>query len=342
MADFSTVFASSIGSTVTLSDPAGRSLVTGTLQQIVVGPPRKIIIRVNKSGTGFTSTNDHEFTETKIDTIERGADVTALSSPRLEPQGGNLTVFCDYTGVIKSGELPITVQMKRWKGITDVSSSTTWSVSNNNATATISAGGLVTITAISASGYVTVSSDRDSVKRDAVITITTVLDPPPPAPPPPSQTITMTTTSTFTLISATAAPGTVICQNLIVTAPATPKYFSLTAPLTYYIHSDSTNKDGDSVLSGKWQYRNLDTAGAWTDVHATVAGSATYKDYFFENKAGSITLNATLNLNGQFQGNRLEFRIVMWQSSTNTLVSSSSQNPPFYIKSGSATVVWAG
>lgn len=94
---------------------------------------------------------------------EAGADVTATAAPSLDALPGQLFA-ASHTGVVAAEQLPRTVQATRRRGAAIVSGSTSWSVETVNCTATISAAGLVSITAVAASGRVTVVATRDGVE----------------------------------------------------------------------------------------------------------------------------------------------------------------------------------
>ncbi len=106
-------------------------------------------------------------------TIEAGADVTANSVPRLELAATSVTIAVDHTGTVQSGQLPRVVGVRRMRGDTNVSASTTWSIpSASGVTATIddtatASGGNITVTACNGSGYITVRGVRDSVTLKA-------------------------------------------------------------------------------------------------------------------------------------------------------------------------------
>ncbi len=62
----------------------------------------------------------------------------------------SVTVATDSAGTPKSGQLPVTSQITLYSGTVNVSASASYVISTNNCTASVSAGGLITVSAVSA------------------------------------------------------------------------------------------------------------------------------------------------------------------------------------------------
>jgi hypothetical protein len=195
--DFKTIYDTGVvGTFYTLTDQFGRNVVTGTLASKSAGPPKSLSITVTLANGSAT----HTYRETKLDSIESGADVTAVSTHRQEAASSAL-FYCTYTGAVKSGEVTRTIKVTRFKGTTDVSSSATWSVTAANCTATVGADGTVSVTAFTSTGWLAVASTYGGVTLTSTLITIAQLD---PAPPPPASgtTITSTQCSTFSLITS--------------------------------------------------------------------------------------------------------------------------------------------
>jgi hypothetical protein len=156
-----------------------RTISAGVLSSFVTVPSDYIYGRLELYAVAGTSGNlDIAISEPMVTTASsgqtthpiftpgpnsiNGADVTADVVPSLASLSG--TVFqADHLGVISAGQLPRTIQATRKRGNTDVSSSTSWSVSTSNCTASISSSGLISITAVTGTGQIEVISTRDGV-----------------------------------------------------------------------------------------------------------------------------------------------------------------------------------
>ncbi|HEY0011549.1 MAG TPA: hypothetical protein VGB79_01705 [Allosphingosinicella sp.] len=118
-----------------------------------------------------------------------------------------------------------------------------------------------------------------------------------------------------------------------MTGPTSPKYLSLTFPLTYQVHTSAADKVGDAAISFKIQYRNITTSGAWTDLTATIPGGVAQVLSNGTSYDGSINYSTTWS--GSVAGQTYEFQLLAWRAGGATM------GDVFYVKSGTLTVQWA-
>jgi hypothetical protein len=232
--------------------------------------------------------------------VENGADVTANNEAAMTLPAA--PVFnADFTGTITT-TMPRVVRCYRFRGSSDVSSSTTWSVTPTGCSATIDSTGSISISAVTATGKIVVTSVRDGktlTDEFAVIKNT--------AAPPVSgggggggggggtaSDTTIASTSSTSYGGANAGPMTVTAQAGGVV--------SLSAPLTF-----STSGSGGSA-AGKWQWRVV--GGSWADV-ASEIGSAT-PAVTSEPESGYIEVNQSKT--GLTSGTDYEFQLLLRRS----------------------------
>ncbi len=200
----------------------------------------------------------------RVSPSQSGADVTAQNQARLEVPAG-VTVNADYTGLVLTGQLPRDLTVKRFRGTTDVSSTTTWSVATVSCTASINSSGVVTLSAVSSTGKIAVTAVRDGITLNGEILVTKVT---------PAAPVSGGSgggggggTATDPTISATSSTsyGAANSDVLRVTA-GSAGVVDLSAALTF-----STAGSGGSAL-GKWQWRAI--GGSFADVAAEIASTS--------------------------------------------------------------------
>jgi hypothetical protein len=197
---------------------------------------------------------------TKLAGIEAGADVTAGAVPTLSVPPST-TFNADFTGVIPSTAFPRSLTARRQRGNTDVSGSTTWTVATGGCTATIT-DGVVSITAVAASGFVDVISNRDGVELVGRIIVTKVV-----AAPPSSGGGGGGSASDSSIADVVSASyGTVHAGPMTVTAAA-GGVVTLSAALEF--DTTQASPAGTFGLYGKWQWRIV--GGSWADVASEIA-----------------------------------------------------------------------
>lgn len=200
------------------------------------------------------------------------ADVTAASVP-YHLAASTAEVFTgNYTGLIDAGQQPRNVKVTRYRGGTDVSASSTWTIQsavgctasvNNSAN---SNGGLVTINNVTGNGSVVVRSVRDGLVLESTISVTRSLSPPPQngggggSMNVQDSTFNTITSSAFTQITDTMTVSTGAAGEL-----------EFTAPLTLSVTNDG-NQGLLYDIRMKWQYRAVGS-GTWIDAAAEVASN---------------------------------------------------------------------
>jgi hypothetical protein len=217
------------------------------------------------------------------------ADTTALNQHGIKSPT-DIVVSADYTGAPLAGQLPQSRLVARLLGQTDVSVSTSYSVSAtgglsvtiNNAPGDAQRG-LVTLSApmTAASGVITVSTTYLNVTLYDDIKVTRADAPPPAASgggggggapgSPASTTISFDPDNSGTF----AAMGGPISVTI-----GSSGQVNLAAPLSYVADSSSDNGTGEtsqlSFLGAKWQSSNS-ASGPWTDVAGEIVGSEAWR-----------------------------------------------------------------
>jgi len=175
-------------------------------------------------------------------------------------------VVADHTGAILSGQLPRVVQAVRQRGDLDVSASTSWSVSTENVTATVSASGRVTISAVTTTGWVDVTGERDGVGLTERIAV--IVD---QLPPPSSGSGGGTSASDSTIATVDSATYGTVHAGPLTVRTGTAGEVACSAPLDFV--AEATAPTGSYGLRGKWQWRG--PLGTWADIAAEISESAT-------------------------------------------------------------------
>jgi len=216
-------------------------------------------------------------------TIEKVEDlVTATPTLQVPP---TLTFDANFSGGLIAGQVPRAYTATRRRGHLDVSGSTAWSLVTSGCTASISTGGIVTVTACTAPGFIDVTSARNGVTLTARTSILR------PTAPPPNVADSTASTTTIGAVSSNTY-GTVHAGPFNVTAGSAGQ-IALSAPLSYSTLGGLPT--GTFGLLGKWQ---IQIGGTWTDVAAEVAQSSNdvvldEGGAFFSLAIGGITINQT-------------------------------------------------
>lgn len=171
-------------------------------------------------------------------------------SPRIE--GPKTTTFqASFTGDILSGEVPRLLNVKRYIGNEDVSATTTWSLTSVGCTASVSAG-IVTVTAVTVGGSISVTSVRDGLTMVHEIEVLKNLAAPP---------VTGgggATIASDTTIDPTASTSLVTCGGPITVRAGAAGTINFSAYLSFT--TDATV--GLTNAAGRVRYRI--GAGAWS------------------------------------------------------------------------------
>lgn len=186
---------------------------------------------------------------------------TLQASSRHEPADASTVFTANYQGTLDSGQLPRTIQFKRFYGTTDVSSSATWTVvaqsGISGGTVTI-ANGIVTIPSgvtINSSAEIEIKSAYqgfDVTSRIAVIR----QDAAPPSTG--SGGGTTVNDSTFNSVSGTTLTA---ISDLMTVKTGSAGTITFSAPLT--INATAESPDGSFGAIGRWKYRPV--GGSFSD-----------------------------------------------------------------------------
>lgn len=190
-------------------------------------------------------------------------DLTAAAVPRQEGPATD-TISADYEGVISAGQLPINYAFKRFRGLLDVTTtSTTWAIVSQTGigieTVTVEDGVVtlpdgITMTAnatiivqSSRAGEPDISSELKLTRQDA------------PAPPPPPGGSTSDSVSSFSTFSGTSWTGV---TRILAVKTGSAGQIALSAPLTLPVSASAPTGVFDMEL--KWMLRPV--GGTFADV----------------------------------------------------------------------------
>lgn len=170
------------------------------------------------------------------------------------------TITADYLGVAESGQLPRVVTSQRYTGNTDDTANATWSYEtvSGTCTASVTADGELTITAVSSNCVVKLISVYNSVTLFRIFNVNLDV-----AEPPIVAGGSATDTSLSNVTSATHAA----ISNELTVPIGSSGNADLSATLT--VRPDTT-VDGTYEVYGKWQWWD---SAAWVDVAAEVASN---------------------------------------------------------------------
>lgn len=289
---------------------------SGTLVAKIAGPPRQLQVTLANYGITVTITEP----------AAAGADVTALSASRQTLSKYNAIVRCDDGGNALPGELPVTVIGRRFKGLTEVSSSATWSV--GGAGSYSQSNYVFSFSSIPTSSTVYISSVHNGETLTEAFQMTKVIDATVPA-------VSGASTSSFST-SGTTFTGT---MTTIYTSPAAftkrATYgVTLAADGLFQVHSSSSDKTGTGYVKGKWQY-SVDGSGIWTDA-GTDAPTDMPCNYTAATSSGSDGLvRVTATPTGLVDATNYLFR-VMLQIDTS---GHTTMTTPFYVTALTGSIV---
>jgi hypothetical protein len=214
--------------------------------------------------------------DARVASSQQGADVTADTVPRLElptPQ----TFQAAFDGTISAGQQPRDLQVRRFRGSVDVTSSTSWSATGVGCTASITSAGLLTISSVTASGRVDITGTRDGVPVSGSVETRVARADPPPASGSP------TASGSISLSSDSASFVTAVTATVTTTASGT----SVSISSDVFTVGDAGFANTEVV----WQRET--SPGTWSDVGAVVVPDF-YSEYFgFEFGYASISRTVT-------------------------------------------------
>jgi hypothetical protein len=225
------------------------------------------------------------------------ADITSATIPRHEPADSAATFTANYQGTLDVGQLPTNIQFRRFRGSTDVSTTSTWSIVSQSgitgATVTVS-NGVVTIptgVTIGSTGEIVVKSVRDSFEITSRVVITRI-----DAAPPNTGGSTGGTTvndSTFNTVTGTSLTA---ISDLMTVKTGSGGQIVFSAPLS--ILATAADPEGTFGAIGRWRYRTV--GGSFVDA-GTQADDSQPCEIFYDLEldryfriAGSISIGATV------------------------------------------------
>lgn len=224
-------------------------------------------------------------------------DLTSEAVPRHEPSDSSVSFTANYQGTLDTGQLPTNIQFKRYRGATDVSTSSTWTIvsqSGITGTTVTVTDGVVTIpsgSTIASTAEIVVKSSRDSFDITSRVAVTR-LD---AAPPNTGGTSGGTTVndSTFNTVTTTTLAA---ISDIMTVKTGSAGQIDFSAPLTIY--AAAASPDGTFGAIGQWKYRavggSFSNAGSQAD--ETTACEVFYDselDRYFRTP-GSISISATV------------------------------------------------
>jgi hypothetical protein len=221
---------------------------------------------------------------------------TLQASSRHEPADTAATFTANYQGTLDAGQLPKNIQLRRYRGTSDVSTSATWSVVSQGGVT----GGTVTVTngvvsipsgcTIPTTTELTVQSTMDGLDIKSKIALTR-LDAAPPSTG--GSGGTTVNDSSFDTVNSTTL--TAISDIMTVKTGASGQ-ISFSAPLNIY--ANPSTPVGTFGAVGRWKYRPI--SGSFTDA-GTQADDidpcvVLYDSEFdfYEMSPGSISVSATV------------------------------------------------
>jgi hypothetical protein len=225
------------------------------------------------------------------------ADITSATIPRHEPADSAATFTANYQGTLDVGQLPTNIQFRRFRGSTDVSTTSTWSIVSQSGvtggTVTVS-NGVVTIptgVSIGSTGEIVVKSARDSFEITSRIVLTRI-----DAAPPNTGGATGGTTvndSTFNTVTGTSLTA---ISDLMTVKTGSGGQIVFSAPLS--ILATAADPEGTFGAIGRWRYRTV--GGSFVDA-GTQADDSQPCEIFYDLEldryfriAGSISIGATV------------------------------------------------
>ncbi len=225
------------------------------------------------------------------------ADITSATIPRHEPADSAATFTANYQGTLDVGQLPTNIQFRRFRGSTDVSTTSTWSIVSQSGvtggTVTVS-NGVVTIptgVTIGSTGEIVVKSVRDSFEITSRVVITRI----DAAPPNTGGTTGGTTVNDSTFNTVTGTSLTAI-SDLMTVKTGSGGQIVFSAPLS--ILATAADPEGTFGAIGRWRYRTV--GGSFVDT-GTQADDSQPCEIFYDLEldryfriAGSISIGATV------------------------------------------------
>ncbi len=249
----------------------------------------------NRTAPG--GTNSTYADGTPIDDLrpaEPYADVTSTAVPRHEPNGISTAFTANHLGAIDAGQLPRTIQIKRFRGITDVSSGAVWTLVSqgavSGATVTVVNGAVVIPTGVGIppGTAIQVKSAHDGVDITGIISVTR-LD----AAPPSTGGSGGTTVTDNSLNSVTGTTMVALSDEMTV---HTGSAGSIAFGGGLSIIAPASSPVGTFGADMRWKYKSV--GGIFSDVGAanipeSVAAVVTLESGMYFSENGSINVAAS-------------------------------------------------
>jgi hypothetical protein len=234
------------------------------------------------------------------------------SADALMPDIPPVTIASDYTGTIISGQLPYNVLCQRFNNTTDVTASSSWSMTVESGTITASIGastGVVTITALSSNAAVmVVTSVHGGITRSRKLVVSKSTGAAPTGGSGGGSSATDTTFSNFNSTTHAA-----VSDELTVTA-GSAGIVTLSASLTVRM---TPKAEGTFPVLAKWEWWD---GAAWVEVAAEVESDpdCTVEEdaetgVLSYNPEGTLTVNTSKT--GLVAASSHKFRVVARNSS---------------------------
>jgi hypothetical protein len=210
----------------------------------------------------------------------------------ITPAATTITLSADYLGTIKPGQLPRAIAFACFAGGADVTGQTSWaveSVSSDGSAASISAGGLLTVSALaSTSSLIVVRAIYQGTVLRARVGAAVVLDPAPPA--------------TATNLSVTVpSPGDESTfppsPDAAVTVSASPGgQIRADMGASYFVGGNAPFPQTLSWTAiAKLAYRLAGSGGAWVDIGVQEVGTAARRGWLApgepESNSGGVNIS---------------------------------------------------
>jgi hypothetical protein len=243
----------------------------------------------------------------KLAGIETLADVTMLLTGT-----PTVNVAADYTGAVKSGELPLNVAFKLVRGTgTDVTTSAAWTATLKSGSATASIGsatGVLEITDLGATSEFEIIAVYSGVTRKFSLVANLNLDAAPTTGGGGGGAGGSASDASILGTSSTSY-GTANSDTLSVVAGGAGTV-TLTAPLNFKLQATL----GTCHMYGKWQWRAV--SGSWADVSAEILSSVeadSYNEPPVIRAPGYIAVNQSKT--GLTSGTTYEFQLLLRMTS---------------------------
>lgn len=302
-------------------------ILSGTLgswsQTIPSGTNPIWAITATALGTGATDTIATGEWATPVIQAKNGADGNDGSpgspgspgapSINLDVTKASIAVSADFTGAVKSGQLPISNKATLLSGTTDVTTSATLSISGSGATATIDSSGNISLTGVTTlTGSVTVTAVYGGVTYTRAFATVRNDDPQPPATSTSISDNGTTTVDSSTLFSvptsgiwtvAANGSGQIIFDmgaSAFWSASSGTKSFTLGAGCRYRVAGSGGSwttigagelSDGETAIPGEPASISLSLSG-YTQTGLTAGGD--YEVAFFSEKQAGTQSSITM------------------------------------------------